>query len=158
MPASTPVRLGRATVEDAPTLHAIEVECFGDPWSEASFRSMLEHPQMHARVARRDGAIVGYCIAWIVDDEAELANIAVAPSARRAGIGTRLLDDLLRAVDEKGGGTVFLEVREGNAAARALYESRDFRVLGRRKGYYRSPVEDALVMRRLARTTEPPTR
>jgi [ribosomal protein S18]-alanine N-acetyltransferase len=43
---------------------------------------------------------------------------------------------------------VWLEVRPSNAAARRLYESRGFQLIGRRRGYYRAPVEDALVMRR----------
>lgn len=141
-----------ATTDDAAAMHAIEVASFGDPWSAASFRSMLAHPQMHARVAEGAGEFLGYAIAWIVGDEAELANIAVAPPARRRGVGAALLDDLLRTVDGHGGATVWLEVREGNVAARALYATRDFRETGRRKGYYRAPVEDALVLRRERRT------
>jgi ribosomal-protein-alanine N-acetyltransferase len=137
-----------ATPEDAPALHAIEVASFGDPWSEAAFRSILAHPQMHARVAESAGVVAGYCIAWIVGDECELANLAVAPAARRLGLGARLLDDLIAAMDGHGGGSIFLEVREGNAPARALYRSRGFAEVGRRKRYYRAPVEDALIMRR----------
>jgi ribosomal-protein-alanine N-acetyltransferase len=113
---------------------------------------------MYARVAMRDDALLGYCIAWILDGEAELANLAVAPWARRAGVGAALLDDLLRAVDGDRDGSVWLEVREGNGAARALYESRGFREVGRRKGYYRAPVEDAVMMRRPSRTPGGPAR
>jgi ribosomal-protein-alanine N-acetyltransferase len=144
------IELRFATADDAPAMHAIEVESFGDPWSAASFRSMLAHPQMHARVAMRGDVLLGYCIAWIVGDEAELANLAVTSAVRREGIGALLLDDLVRAVDGHGGATIWLEVREGNRAARMLYEGRGFRETGRRKGYYRAPVEDAIVMQRPA--------
>jgi ribosomal-protein-alanine N-acetyltransferase len=148
------VELRFATADDAPAMHAIEVESFGDPWSAASFRSMLAHPQMHARVAVRGDALLGYCVAWIVGDEAELANLAVAPGLRREGIGALLLDDLVRTADGHGGATIWLEVREGNRAARTLYEARGFRETGRRKGYYRAPVEDAIVMQRPAHADE----
>ncbi|MHB1299101.1 MAG: ribosomal protein S18-alanine N-acetyltransferase [Gemmatimonadaceae bacterium] len=138
----------RATEEDVAAIHAIEVESFGDPWSVGSFRSTLAHPQVVAKVAERAGKVIGYSIAWIVGDEAELANLAIDRAARRTGVGAALLDDLLVTLDGQAAVTVYLEVREGNAAARALYESRGFVETGRRKGYYRNPDEDALVMRR----------
>lgn len=137
-----------ATVADAEAMHEIEVASFSDPWTAEAFRSMLAHPQMHARAAVDDGALVGYCIAWIVEDECELANIAVSPAMRRAGVGRALLDDLIAAMDARGGGTIWLEVRDSNVAGRALYASRDFVEVGRRRQYYRAPVEDAVVMRR----------
>ena len=142
------VALREATPDDVPAIHAIEVASFADPWSEGAFRSMIAHPQVRARVATRGGEVVGYSIAWIVDDECELANVAVAPTIRRAGAGGALLDDLIAEVERRGGATIWLEVRASNAAARALYESRGFAEMGRRKGYYRAPVEDAVLMRR----------
>ncbi len=133
---------------DVPGIHAIELVSFSDPWTLASFRTMLEQPQVLASVAERDGSIVGYTIAWVVGDEAELANLAVAPALRGQGIGQRLLDTLLASLDARGGATVYLEVRDSNESAQALYRSRGFTAAGRRKGYYRKPVEDAVVMRR----------
>lgn len=137
-----------ATDDDVAVIHRIERACFTDPWSASSFRSMFAHPQVQATVAERDGAVVGYCVAWMVGDEAELANIAVDPSVRRAGVGAQLLDQFLRAADGHGVTATYLEVRAGNAAALRLYESRGFVATGRRKRYYRDPVEDAVVMRR----------
>jgi len=87
-------------------------------------------------------------VAWFVVDEAEIANLAVSDEARRAGIGARLLDFAVAAADHRQCRVVFLEVRESNVAARALYASRGFQVAGRRSKYYRKPVEDALVLRR----------
>ncbi len=142
------VAIRDGTSEDMRAIHAIEVASFADPWSEGAFRSMLAHPQVRLRVAVREGDVAGYSIAWILDDECELANLAVAPSSRRAGAGGALLDDLIAEVERRGGGTIWLEVRASNAAARALYESRGFSEMGRRKGYYRAPVEDAVLMRR----------
>ena len=92
--------------------------------------------------------MVGYCVAWQIIDEAELANLAVDPEVRRGGIGAILLDDLLEQVDRPPTAVVHLEVRESNAAAQALYRSRGFEASGRRKRYYSRPTEDAVVMRR----------
>jgi ribosomal-protein-alanine N-acetyltransferase len=109
---------------------------------------MLSQPQVFASVAVRDDEVLGYSIAWQIADEAELANLAVAPAARGAGIGRALLDDLLQAIETRGGATVYLEVRESNEAAKALYRSRGFEEVGRRKGYYNRPPEDAVILRR----------
>ncbi len=137
-----------ARPEDLEAIHAIEVASFGDPWSLASFRGMLTQPQVIATVANLGEEVVGYCIAWHLADEAEVANLAVAKRARGRGVGAALLDDLLATLEARGGATVYLEVRAGNEAARALYRSRGFAETGRRRGYYRAPVEDAVVMRR----------
>lgn len=133
---------------DLVSIAAIERASFNDPWSEASFRSMFANPQVLAHVVERRGAVVGYSIAWLVGDEAELANLAIATAVRQAGLGGRLLDHLLGVIAARGGATVYLEVREGNVGARALYASRGFVVTGRRVGYYRFPDEDAVIMRR----------
>lgn len=143
-----PIVVRDAREADLPAIERIERASFGDPWSAASFRSVLEAERGIARVAVRADDVLAYCIAWKVGDEAELANLAVDPAWRRTGVGTRLLDDLLEVADAPPGATVYLEVRASNAAAQALYRSRGFEAAGRRKGYYAHPTEDALVMRR----------
>ncbi len=142
--------LVRAAVEaDLAAIHAIECESFGDPWALEGFRDLLDHPRAKMEVAvNADGELMGYAVAWYVADESEIANIAVAPSARLKGVGALLLDRILRAAAEFGAQTVFLEVRESNEAARKLYEARGFEVAGKRTKYYRKPDEDALIMRR----------
>lgn len=137
-----------AQVSDVPAVVDIERASFSDPWSAQSFRGLVAQPPARFRVAELMGAIAGYSVAWQVGDEAELANLAVAAAARRQGVGRALLDDLLRHADERGVATTYLEVRESNAAAQALYRSRGFAEAGRRRHYYREPVEDAVVMRR----------
>lgn len=142
------VAVRAATLDDAPGIHALETLAFGDPWTLGSFRSMLAQPQVLASVAEQDARIVGYSIAWAIGDEAELVNLCVAQELRGTGLGGRMLDDLLATLDERGGATVYLEVRDSNEAAQALYRGRGFIAAGRRKGYYRRPAEDAVVMRR----------
>lgn len=136
--------------DDVDEVAAIERRAFNDPWSAGSFRALFGNPLVHFAVAEDllTGRIFGYVVAWVVVDEAEIANLAVADDARRGGIGARLLDHAIAATRERSSRVVFLEVRESNVAARALYSSRGFEVAGRRSKYYRKPVEDALVLRR----------
>lgn len=143
------VAVRAAVEEDLGAIHAIERESFGDPWSLGGFRDLLDHPRAKLEVAIGAGnELLGYAVAWYVADESEIANIAVAPHARRRGVGALLLDRILRAAAAFGAKTVFLEVRESNASARKLYEARQFAIAGRRLKYYRQPDEDALIMRR----------
>jgi ribosomal-protein-alanine N-acetyltransferase len=137
------------TPDDLPAIAAIERQAFSDPWSEKSFREALAHPAVFFAAARSDaGTVLGYVVAWFVANEGQVANLAVAPSGWGTGIGRALLDASLhearlREVDE-----VFLEVRDSNERARRLYGSRGFEEIGRRRQYYRRPVEDAIVLRR----------
>jgi len=98
-------------------------------------------------VAIEDGRAVGYVLARQAADEAEILNLGVAPAARRRGIGRALVREGLAALAARGAEQVFLEVRESNAAARALYAEFGFAEVGRRRGYYRRPTEDAIVLR-----------
>jgi ribosomal-protein-alanine N-acetyltransferase len=147
------VRLRRATTDDVEAIAAIEQVAFSDPWSRDSFATLARNADVYFVVADSaahrgpPAAPLGYVVAWFVLDEGEIANIAVAPSARGTGVGARLLDAALAEARRRGVGHVFLEVRESNVVARRLYASRGFIELGRRKRYYRAPVEDALVMR-----------
>jgi ribosomal-protein-alanine N-acetyltransferase len=138
----------RATLDDVTAIVAIEQATFSDPWSAASIRRLFEQDHAVVRVALLGRTVVGYGVVWVIGDEAELANLAVAAHAQRRGAGALLLDALLADVAAHGGATVHLEVRASNAAALALYTSRGFVESGRRKGYYSAPTEDALLMRR----------
>jgi ribosomal-protein-alanine acetyltransferase len=94
------------------------------------------------------GEVVGFLVARHLAAEWELENIVVALTARRQGLGKRLLEALFSAARETNGGAMFLEVRESNAAARSFYERAGFEPTGRRKGYYADPLEDAVLYRR----------
>ncbi len=134
---------------DVPEMATIEASAFSDPWPESSFRELLAHPfSRMVSAVDASGTVVGYCIMLQAADEAEIANIATSPAVRRQGVGARLLDDAISAGEVSGVVAMFLEVRETNTAARALYTSRGFRAVGRRRAYYKNPTEDALVLRR----------
>jgi len=80
-------------------------------------------------------------------DEGEILNLAVAPDGRRRGLGRELVRATIDALTEREVRQVYLEVRESNAPARALYATFGFKEVGRRQQYYRRPVEDAIVLR-----------
>lgn len=135
---------------DISAIAAIEKVCFADPWSEESFRRLLEVPPAIFLVALfpPEPAIAGYIIAFAVDVDAEVLNVAVDARHRGKGLAGQMVDAVLIQLGARGVRAAFLEVRESNAAARSLYASRGFREIGRRVKYYRRPVEDALVLRR----------
>lgn len=121
-------------------------------WSIAQYQTLFHAPSA-GRVALvvqeetqpEESKIQGFVIARVVGAEWEIENIAIAGPARRRGLGTRLLGELLDMARAKGARAVFLEVRASNRAARALYEKWSFTESGHRKGYYKDPVEDAIL-------------
>jgi ribosomal-protein-alanine N-acetyltransferase len=114
-------------------------------WSLQQYEEVFANrePRRQALVIERDG-IEGFLVARVLDKEWEIENMAVSGPARRRGLGTRLLGEFLDRARLRGAQMVFLEVRESNHAARALYEKWAFVQSGRRKGYYRRPEEDAI--------------
>lgn len=156
-----PIRIRSARAADLDAVLQIERASFGDPWSRASFESSLGLERIRFLVAEEELAyarqsegaqpeprVMGYAIALLLLDEAEIANVAVDSEWRGYGVGGRLLDQVSHEAAASGVKALYLEVRESNAAARALYASRSFAQVGQRRRYYRHPVEDALVLRR----------
>lgn len=138
-----------AVHRDLRAVAAIERAVFPDPWSHGMFVGHLRYgpPEMFLIADDPEGAVLGYALTRTALEEAELLNIAVAPTARRRGVGVALLRAAMRTCRAHGSEWMLLEVREANAAARGLYERHGFAPVGRRAGYYRSPREDAIVMR-----------
>jgi ribosomal-protein-alanine N-acetyltransferase len=144
------VVLRRAILDDVPGVAAIERAAFSDPWSARAFLPLVRESATLFLVAASSPGdeILGYAVAWFVGDDAELANLAVSPTARRRGIGAVVLEQVIAEARLRRCQTMYLEVRESNAAARSLYGRYGFEQVGRRKRYYVSPQEDALVLRK----------
>jgi ribosomal-protein-alanine N-acetyltransferase len=145
-----------ATEGDLNQVAQIERSCFADPWSEESFRRLLDVAPAIFLVALYPPAqkIVGYVVGFSVGEDAEILNVAVAPDCRGRGLAGQMLDAVLIQLGARGVRAAFLEVRESNEAARSLYRSRGFGEIGRRQRYYRRPVEDALVLRKFLEVAE----
>jgi ribosomal-protein-alanine N-acetyltransferase len=139
-----------AAIADLPALMALEKDAAtAAHWPaeryDALFRSA--DPGRVALVLNENSGVQGFVIARVVGQEWEIENIVVAGVARRRGLGTRLLGELLDLAKRLNAIAVFLEVRESNRAARALYEKWAFLERGRRRRYYRDPEEDAILYR-----------
>lgn len=132
---------------DVPALAELERLCFSDPWTPAGIRETIQYETARAFVAQESGRIVGYVMARISGEEGEILDLAVLPSERRRGIGRSLVGAVREALQREGVGELYLEVRESNHAAIELYRAQGFRPVGLRSRYYRSPPEDALVLR-----------
>ena len=120
-------------------------------WSEQQYESLFgsEDPEISRlaliAIRQENSEILGFLVAQHVGPDWELENVVVAPEMQGKGIGTRLMLELLKQAQETNSETVFLEVRESNVAARALYEKIGFLQTGRRKSYYSNPLEDAIL-------------
>jgi [ribosomal protein S18]-alanine N-acetyltransferase len=117
-------------------------------WSQAQYDAILNAPHATGRlilIAETDNKLTGFLVAHTATDEWELENIVVAESSRRRGIGCELVQALLDGAREQRARAVFLEVRESNASARALYGTCGFQEAGRRPNYYSCPTEDAIL-------------
>ena len=135
----------------------LERVCFPDPWSRNMLKEELENDLAAFLVALDgQGAVAGYAGLQVVLDEGYILNVAVRPDCRRQGVAGQLLQVFLNFA--KGNQLAFLtlEVRASNYPAIALYGSRGFRGVGRRKNYYEHPREDAVIMT-LDRTGEEET-
>jgi len=125
---------------------ALEEICFSQPWTRRQLEAQLD-PSQYVFLTALDGAqLAGYGAFLYVLDEGYISNIAVAPEYRRQGVGGALLDALLESAASLCLAFLTLEVRESNKAARSLYESRGFQVVGLRRDYYSLPREDAILM------------
>jgi ribosomal-protein-alanine N-acetyltransferase len=124
----------------------IERAVFSDPWSGRDLSECVRSG-VPFLVAVQSGVVIGYVIAQHALDEAEILNLGVEPARQRQGVGRALIQGMLAQLRAAGVATVFLEVRESNVAARRLYGALGFAHVGRRRGYYRLPPEDAVVLR-----------
>ena len=141
------LRVRVAVPADLPRIAEIERLSFSDPWSPHSFRTLFGDRRVHFAVGEISGGVVGYVVAWFLHHDGEIANLAVAPEARGGHIGSTLLYSSIAAARDRRATALYLEVRDSNVTARRLYASRGFVEVGRRRQYYRKPVEDALVLR-----------
>ena len=137
----------KMTVEDVPSVVALDQMSFSLPWPERSFRfELTDNPASRCWVAEVDGRIVGMIVNWLLVDEVHVATIATHPDYRRQGIAKELLSHSLRYMNGEGAVSSFLEVRESNTAAREMYCKFGYEETGRRKGYYKDNNEDAILM------------
>lgn len=147
------VRLAEST--DLARILEIENASFSDPWTEDMFLSHTASKSGVTFVATLDEIVCGYLNAYIIDGsesendgDCEIANIAVSLEFRRKHIADALITAVFDLAKKRFCSCAFLEVRESNSSARALYIKNGFAEYGKRKNYYTNPREDAILMSR----------
>ena len=138
----------RMTIEDSAAVAEMEHQLFTDVWSEKSVVGTLEQPDSICLMAEKAGRTAGYLLSYKVADEVEIARIAVIKELQRQGVARALLAELDAICQAGGIRRILLDVRSGNRAARALYESAGFKEDGIRQHFYEDPAEDAILMSR----------
>lgn len=121
-------------------------ECFSVPWSVDALKEMFHTKGYCSFLAKEETEVIGYIGMKVVLDEADITNVAVFPAYRKKGIARKLLQQLLDEARQQGIYSIYLEVRDSNAAAITLYKHAGFKEVGKRKNYYEHPQEDARLM------------
>ena len=148
----TDLTFRRLCADDAQAMFSLEKRCFSQPWTVEQCLAAFRQPAFAAfGLMQKTAGLAAYISFYHSADELEILNIAVTPERRRQGLGRRVLGMALQVAGKMGIKKSLLEVRESNIPAIGLYESFDFRPVGRRRNYYRAPDEDALIYERLVR-------
>ena len=143
-----PVRA--ATLADVPALLELDRSApTAAHWGEADYRRLFTEDTGHVTLVIEEDHVRAFIVGRDLGREWEIENIVVADMVRQQGLGERLVAELLELVRGRDVQGVFLEVRESNGPARALYSKMGFMEIDRRRSYYRDPEEDALLYRKI---------
>jgi ribosomal-protein-alanine N-acetyltransferase len=139
------------TVEHVDAVSAIENAAYPFPWTRGNFiDSLASGYPASVLIDEGDGTrVIGYFVAMDGVEEMHLLNITVAPQAEHRGHGRGMLDAAVLLCRDRRAARLWLEVRQSNLRARALYRRYGFVETGVRRGYYPAPEgrrEDAWVM------------
>lgn len=132
--------------DDLDDIAKLELMCINPPWSYKALCEFAATDTSRILVASYNYEVYGYITYSEVLDEVQIANIAVHPEQRRRGIAENLLKVLYANSVKNAMSVITLEVRESNMPAIALYQKCGYKEVGRRKNYYKSPNEDAILM------------
>ena len=143
-----PINIEITATPDAKALAVIHGECFGQGqgWDAPAIQAMLAIKGTAAFVA---AGYTGFGLLRALEGDAEILTLAVLPQYRKRGIGEAITASMQQWARHQGTERMFLEVRESNEAAQALYQKMGFAVISLRKEYYRNtdgPYESAIVM------------
>jgi len=143
-----PVVIRSAALNDVPAMLAIEQQAPGAAhWTAEQYKKLVGSGVVLVAedAAEETGKLCGFICAKAVAGEWEIENVVVAAAFLRRGIANELVRELIDRAAGEAASAILLEVRESNLPGRRLYEKHGFREVGRRRGYYRDPVEDAIL-------------
>ena len=143
-----PVVIRSAALNDVPAILAIEQQARGAAhWTAEQYKKLVGSGVVLVaeEAAEEADQLCGFVCAKAVAGEWEIENVVVAAAFLRRGIANELVRELIQRAENEAASAILLEVRESNLPARRLYEKHGFREAGRRRAYYRDPVEDAIL-------------
>ena len=134
--------------EIAEKLSELDKMCVGaDGWSADSFCSEAEKDNGYVLYVMDNENVIALLSGYSAVGEADITSIAVHPEYRRKGLALKLIEYFIEMIPDDAE-SIFLEVRESNAPAIALYEKCGFERLSVRKNFYSQPRESAVVMQK----------
>jgi len=143
-----PVAIRSAALNDVPAILAIEQRApHASHWTAEQYKKLIGSGVVLVaeEAAEQAGKLCGFVCAKTLAGEWEIENAVVASEFLRRGIANELVRELIQRAANEAASAILLEVRESNLPARRLYEKHWFREVGRRREYYRDPVEDAIL-------------
>ncbi|WP_373653772.1 MULTISPECIES: ribosomal protein S18-alanine N-acetyltransferase [unclassified Schlesneria] len=131
---------------DMPEVLDIERLSFEFAWSEEDFLCCLRQRNCIGMVAERQERIVGFMIYELLKSQLHVLNFAVAPWARRQGVGTQMVAKLVTKLSQQRRQEITLEVRETNLPAQLFFKRQGLSANSVLRGHYEDTDEDAYVM------------
>lgn len=134
-------------MDDLDAIMVIEPQIYPYPWTRGNFSDSL-NSCYSAWVLMNNDEIIGYSLMMMVLDEAHLLNLSIAKTYQKQGLGRTLLEHMVDIAKNNQMANMFLEVRQSNVSAIALYENMNFNEMAIRHGYYpaMNGREDAVLM------------
>ena len=148
----TSISFNKLTPVEIPSVLSIEEQNSDDPWSQFQFTTSIKNRKNFCYCLSLNGKTIGYLIAMLVVDTADILNIGIDPDFKRKGHGTALLNHLIEELRKRNIGEILLEVRAGNKPAIQFYKKQGFKEISVRKNYYtknsknQSHREDGIIM------------
>ncbi|BAZ45139.1 ribosomal-protein-alanine acetyltransferase [Chondrocystis sp. NIES-4102] len=140
------------SLSQVPTIVSLDQLCLGGIWTSEGYISEIESPNSNLLGLHildenyTNSEIIGMGCLWVIADEAHITLLAIHPDYRRQGLGQLLLLTLLESAVARNLNWATLEVNAHNDGAINLYEKLGFNIIGKRKKYYKSTGDDALVL------------
>jgi len=148
----TSISFNRLTSIEIPLLLSIEEQNSDYPWSQGHFKTSIENSNNLCYCRSLNGKTIGYLIAMLTEDTADILNIGIDPYFKRQGYGTSLINHLIEELRKRNICKILLEVRTGNKSAIQFYKKQGFEKISVRKNYYmknsnnQSQREDGIIM------------
>ena len=148
----TSISFNRLTSIEIPSVLSIEEQNSDYPWSHLQFTTSIENSNNLCYCLNLNGKTIGYLIAMLSLDTADILNIGIDPDFKRQGYGTALLNYLIENLRKRNISEILLEVRAGNKSAIQFYMKQGFEEISVRKNYYtknsknQSLREDGIIM------------